>query len=140
MLTQNDILLLFSSLSGEQIIAGIVSIILGVVFLLELRKYMKYRAYPDLLELSGIGLMATSLFTLTNDILLSGLAGVLGIMIIGTFEVRENPIWVRMMGTFTISYGFFFLMVVIGFVTSTAIPSLGDSFLNFLIEIGFLEI
>ena len=137
MLTQNDILSLFSSLSGEQISAGIVSIILGVVFLLELRKYMKYRAYPDLLELSGIGLMATSLFTLTNDILLSGLAGILGIMIIGTFEVRENPIWVRMMGTFTISYGFFFLMVVIGFITSTAIPSLGDSFLNFLIEIGF---
>ena len=122
MLTQNDILTLVFSLSAERIIAGIVSIILSIVFLLELRKYLKYRAYPDLLELSGIGVMATALFTLTNDILLSGLAGILGIMIIGTFEVRENPIWVRMMGTFTVSYGFFFLMVVTGFITSTAIP------------------
>jgi len=134
MLTQNDIL---TSLSAEQIIAGIASIILTIVFLLELRKYLKYRAYPDLLELSGIGVMATALFTITNDVLLSGLAGILGIMIIGTFEVRENPIWVRMMGTFTISYGFFFLMVVTGFITSTAIPSLGDSFHNFLVNLGF---
>ena len=137
MQTQNDILSLFNSLSAEQIIAGIVSIFLSIVFLLELRKYLKYRAYPDLLELSGIGVLATTLFTLTNDILLSGLAGILGIMIIGTFEVRENPIWVRMMGTFTISYGFFFIMVIAGFITSTAIPSLGDNILNFLIDTGF---
>ena len=137
MFTQNDILTLVFSLSAERIIAGIVSIILSIIFLLELRKYLKYRAYPDLLELSGIGVMATALFTLTNDVLLSGLAGILGIMIIGTFEVRENPIWVRMMGTFTISYGFFFLMVVTGFITSTAIPSLGDSFHNLLVSLGF---
>ncbi|MCK4849404.1 MAG: hypothetical protein KAT16_10275, partial [Candidatus Heimdallarchaeota archaeon] len=137
MLTQNDILTLISSLSAERIIVGIISILLSIVFLLELRKYLKYRAYPDLLELSGIGVMATALFTLTNDVLLSGLAGMLGIMIIGTFEVRENPIWFRMMGTFTISYGFFFLMVLFGFITSTAIPSLGDSFLDFLVNIGF---
>jgi len=137
MLTQNGIQILSFFLSAEQIIAGIISIILSVVFLLELRKYLKYRAYPDLLELSGIGVMATALFTLTNDVLLSGLAGILGIMLIGTFEVRENPIWLRMMGTFTISYGFFFLMVVTGFITSTAIPSLGDSILNFLVNTGF---
>jgi Zn-dependent protease with chaperone function len=137
MLAQNDILTLVFSLSAERIIAGVISIILSVVFLLELRKYLKYRAYPDLLELSGIGVMATALFTLTNDVLLSGLAGILGIMLIGTFEVRENPIWVRMMGTFTISYGFFFLMVVTGFITTTAIPSLGDSILNFLVNTGF---
>ncbi|MHA1947657.1 MAG: M48 family metallopeptidase [Candidatus Hodarchaeales archaeon] len=137
MLAQNDILTVVFSLSAERIIAGIISIVLSIVFLLELRKYLKYRAYPDLLELSGIGVMATALFTLTNDVLLSGLAGILGIMLIGTFEVRENPIWVRMMGTFTISYGFFFLMVVIGFITSTAIPSLGDSILNFLVNTGF---
>jgi len=137
MLTQNGIQILSFFLSAEQIIAGIISIILSIVFLLELRKYLKYRAYPDLLELSGIGVMATALFTLTNDVLLSGLAGILGIMLIGTFEVRENPIWLRMMGTFTISYGFFFLMVVTGFITSTAIPSLGDSILNFLVNTGF---
>ncbi|MHA1976321.1 MAG: M48 family metalloprotease [Candidatus Hodarchaeales archaeon] len=137
MLSQNELLDLFDALSTERTLSGIISIILLAVFLLELRKYLKYRSYPDIMELSAIGFLATGLFALTGDMLLSGLAGIMGLMIIGTYEVRENPIWVRMMGTFTVSYGFFFIMVAIGFVTTQTIPSLGVSFKNFLISIGF---
>lgn len=137
MLSQNDLLDLLDSFSTEQILSGILSILLLVIFLLELRKYLKYRSYPDIMELSGIGVLATGLFALTGDMLLSGLAGIMGLMVIGTFEVRENPIWVRMMGTFTISYGFFFIMVAIGYLTSKVIPSLGASLKNFLVSVGF---
>ncbi len=137
MLSQTDLLSVLESYPSERIISGVISILLLVVFLLELRKYLKYRSYPDIMELSAIGFLGTGLFALTGDMLLSGLAGILGLMIIGTFEVRENPIWVRMMGTFTVSYGFFFIMVAVAFVTSRSIPSLGISIKNWLISIGF---
>ncbi|MHA1994817.1 MAG: M48 family metallopeptidase [Candidatus Hodarchaeales archaeon] len=139
MLLQNELLGLLDSFSVERQISGILSILLLVIFLLEFRKYMKYRSYPDIMELSAIGFLATGLFALTGDMLLSGLAGIMGLMIIGTYEVRENPIWVRMMGTFTVSYGFFFIMVAIGFVSTNTIPSLGDSMKNFLTSIGFSD-
>ena len=137
MLTQFELSDLLDTLSTERLLSGIISIILLAVFLLELRKYLKYRSYPDVMELSAIGFLATGLFALTGDMLLSGLAGIMGLMIIGTYEVRENPIWVRMMGTFTVSYGFFFIMVAIGFVTTKSIPTLGISLKNFLVSIGF---
>ncbi len=89
------------------------------------------------MELSGVGLMFTGLFTLTGDILLAGLASILAMMLIGSFEVRENLIWFRMMLTFTISYGFFFIMVIFGFITSKAFPSIGENLKGFLITIGF---
>ena len=136
---ENEILSFLNSFSVEQLIAGIISIVLIIIFLLELRKYLKYQSYPDMMELSGIGVLATSLFAITNDLLLSGLAGMLGLMIIGTYEVRENPIWVRMMGTFTISYGFFFLMVAIGFFTSVTFSSLGAAIKDFLVTLGISE-
>jgi len=91
------------------------------------------------MELSGIGMMATGLFTLTGDLLLSGLAGILALMIIGTFEVRENAVWVRMMGTFTISYGFFFVMVFFGFLTTRIVPSSGEIIKGILISLGLSE-
>ena len=139
MLSENEILSFLNSYSVEQLIAGVISILLLIIFLLELRKYLKYQSYPDMMELSGIGVLATSLFALTNDLLLSGLAGMLGLMIIGTYEVRENPIWVRMMGTFTISYGFFFLMVAIGFITSVTFSSIGAAIKDFLVTLGISE-
>ncbi|MHA2052522.1 MAG: M48 family metallopeptidase [Candidatus Hodarchaeales archaeon] len=137
MTTLIDIQDLIDSFSAEQKLSALISIGLFIIFFLEVRKYLKYRSYPDIMELSGIGVLTTTLFTFTNDFLLSGLAGVLGIMIIGTFEVRENPIWARMMGTFTISYGFFFVMVLIGFISTEVIPDLGVSIKNFLVDIGF---
>ena len=137
MITLIEIQNVINSLTTEQKIAAAISVGLLVIFFLEVRKYLKYKSYPDIMELSGIGALATSLFTLTNDFLLSGLAGILGIMIIGTFEVRENPIWARMMATFTISYGFFFVMVVIGFMSTEVVPDLGEFFKNILVDIGF---
>jgi Zn-dependent protease with chaperone function len=134
---QNGFQTLLNSVPPAQIIAGIVSLLLGLIFIVELRKYLKYHSYPDLMELSGIGVMATTLFALTGDLLLSGLAGILALMIIGVFEVRENSIWVRMMGAFTISYGFFFVMVLLGFLTTRIIPSIGDAIKNFLISLGW---
>jgi len=126
---------LFSNLS-PQVISGIICIILTLTFGLELRKFIIYHSYPDVMELSGIGAVATGLFTVTGDLLLAGLAGILALMIIGSFEVRENPIWFRMMITFTISYGFFFLMVLIGFISSKVFPALG-SFITSILS-GFL--
>ncbi len=136
-LSQMDLMSLLDSFSTERIIFGVISVVLLIVFLLELRKYMKYRSYPDIMELSAIGFLGTGLFALTGDMLLSGLAGIMGLMVIGTFEVRENPIWVRMMATFTVSYGFFFIMVAIGFITTKGLPTLGVSIKNFLVSIGF---
>ncbi|MFX0122804.1 MAG: M48 family metalloprotease [Candidatus Hodarchaeota archaeon] len=136
MLLQNDLQSLLYEIPIEQLLAGGISVFLTVIFLLELRKYLKYHSFPDLMELSGIGVMASGLFALTGDLLLAGLAGILALMIIGTFEVRENLIWFRMMITFTISYGFFFLMVVIGFLTTKVFPSIGDTVKQFLISLG----
>ncbi|MFX1504929.1 MAG: M48 family metalloprotease [Promethearchaeota archaeon] len=80
--------------------------------------------------------MASGLFALTGDLLLAGLAGILALMVIGSFEVRENLIWFKMMVTFTISYGFFFIMVVLGFLTTKVIPSFGDTIKQFLTSLG----
>ncbi|MFX0152085.1 MAG: M48 family metalloprotease [Candidatus Hodarchaeota archaeon] len=137
MIFQNEFQTILNSIPPAQIISGIVSFFLGLIFIVELRKYLKYHSYPDLMELSGIGVMATTLFAFTGDLLLSGLAGILALMIIGVFEVRENSIWVRMMAAFTISYGFFFVMVLLGFLTTRIIPSLGDAIKNFLISLGW---
>ncbi len=134
---QNELQTIISRIPPLQILAGIISIILTIVFLLELRKYLKYHAFPDVMELSSIAMMATGLYALTGDFLLAGLAGILGMMIIGAFEIRENPIWFRMMITFTISYGFFFIMVVLGFITTKTFPSIGETLKDVLISIGF---
>ncbi|MHA2073418.1 MAG: M48 family metalloprotease [Candidatus Hodarchaeales archaeon] len=139
MIHQTGLQSIISQFSPEQLIAGAISIILAIVFLLELRKYLKYRAFPDVMELSGIATMATGLFAITGDLLLSGLAGILAMMIIGSFEIRENPIWFRMMITFTISYGFFFIMVVLGFITTKTFPLFGEALKDFLISIGFSD-
>ena len=127
---------MLSRIPPQQLLSGAASIILTIVFFLELRKYLKYHAFPDVMELSGVAVMATALFALTGDLLLAGLAGILAMMIIGAFEIRENPIWFRMMITFTISYGFFFIMVVLGFITSKAFPPLGEAIKEFLISNG----
>lgn len=124
-------------LNDIQLLAGGICILLAVIFILELRKYLKYHAFPDLMELSGIGVMATGLYALTGDPLFAGLAGILALMIIGSFEVRENPIWFRLMVTFTISYGFFFIMVALGFLTTQVFPSMGITIKDFLISSGF---
>ncbi len=139
MIHQNLSLDFLNNFTIEQLISGFLCIILAIVFLVELRKYLKYHSYPDLMELSGVGVMVTSLFAFTGDFLLSGLSGILALMVIGIFEVRENAIWIRMMGTFTISYGFFFIMVLLGFITTKTIPSLGNSIKNFLISLGISE-
>ncbi|MFX0085971.1 MAG: M48 family metalloprotease [Candidatus Hodarchaeota archaeon] len=137
MIFQNELQTIISRIPPLQILAGIISIMLTIVFLLELRKYLKYHAFPDVMELSGIAMMATGLYALTGDFLLAGLAGILGMMIIGAFEIRENPIWFRMMITFTISYGFFFIMVVLGFISTKTFPSIGETLKDVLISIGF---
>ncbi len=139
LINQNVLQQILANYSLEQLLSGILCILLALTFLLELRKYLKYHAYPDLMELSGIGMMATGLFTLTGDLLLSGLAGILALMIIGTFEVRENAVWVRMMGTFTISYGFFFVMVFLGFFTTRIVPGSGKVIKEILISFGLSE-
>ncbi|MFW9854008.1 MAG: M48 family metalloprotease [Candidatus Thorarchaeota archaeon] len=137
MIYQYELQEFLGSLSIEQLLAGLASLLLMLVFVLELRKYLKYHSYPDLLELSGIGLLATIFFTVTGDLLLSGLAAILGLMVIGTFEVRENAIWARMMGTFTISYGFFFVMTLLGYITTKVLPTTGIAIKNILIGWGF---
>ena len=137
LISQNVIQNILNEVPIERLLSGGISLLLAIVFLLELRKYLKYHAFPDVMELSGIGVMATGLFALTGDILLAGLAGILALMIIGSFEVRENPIWFRMMVTFTISYGFFFIMVVIGYVITQMFPSMGIIIKDFLVSIGF---
>ena len=136
MIFQNDLQSFFYRIPFEQLLAGGICVLLAIIFLLELRKYLKYRSFPDLMELSGVGVMASGLFALTGDLLLAGLAGILALMIIGSFEVRENLIWFKMMVTFTISYGFFFIMVVLGFLTTKVFPSLGDAFKQILISLG----
>lgn len=136
MILQNELLNILDKIPPEQLLAGGISVILAIIFFLELRKFLKYHAFPDLMELSGIGVMATALFALTGDILLAGLAGILALMIIGSFEVRENPIWFRMMVTFTVSYGFFFVMVGLGFLTAKVFPSSGDIIKELLISLG----
>ncbi|MHA2226080.1 MAG: M48 family metalloprotease [Candidatus Hodarchaeales archaeon] len=137
MIYQNELLSILNEISAERIFAGIISVILILVFFLELRKFLKYRAFPDLMEMSGVGAMATVLFAITGDFLLAVLAALLALMIIGSFELRENPIWFRMMAVFTISYGYFFVMVLLGFLTSQAFPSVGFTIKNILLTIGF---
>ncbi|MHA1971994.1 MAG: M48 family metalloprotease [Candidatus Hodarchaeales archaeon] len=131
-ISQIELSNLMDIFSNYRILSGLLCLLLTLIFLLELRKYLKYQSFPDVMELSGIGSLSFGLYSLTGDILLAVLAGILALMIIGTFEIRENPIWLRMMFTFTISYGFFFTMVLIGYITTHVFPSLGAHIASFL--------
>lgn len=97
---------LFTSLEDPNVLIVLGLVVCIVLFLFEGYKYFKYKMKSDLMDFSLLGIVGTSSFILFDDLFLSGLAVIFILMIIGTYELRESPVWVRLMGSFTITYGY----------------------------------
>ncbi|MFQ5978774.1 MAG: M48 family metalloprotease [Candidatus Heimdallarchaeota archaeon] len=87
-----------------------------LIFLAELQKFLKYQTRGDALELSGIGFVFCLVLGITEDLLLAILFGLFVMMLLGTWEVRENTVWFRLMLSFTITYGFILAVYIAGIV------------------------
>ncbi|MFX0112907.1 MAG: M48 family metalloprotease [Candidatus Hodarchaeota archaeon] len=87
-----------------------------LIFLTELQKFLKYKTQGDALELSGIGFVFCLALGITEDLLLAILLGIFVMMVLGTWEVRENTVWFRLMLSFTITYGFVLVVYIAGLV------------------------
>ncbi len=93
-----------------QFAAFIIATFCLLVFLSEIQKYFKYKTRGDALELSGIAIVFFGALGLSEDFLLAILISLFVMMCLGTWEVRENTIWLRLMSSFTITYGFILIM------------------------------
>src|SRR3990172_7651175 len=83
------------------------------VFLAELYKFFKYKTHSELLDLSLMAWIFLITYFPFEDPLLSLLSAMLAIMIMGVYELRESPVWVRLMAAFTVSYAWIMLGLVL---------------------------
>ncbi|MFW9916481.1 MAG: M48 family metallopeptidase [Candidatus Thorarchaeota archaeon] len=87
-----------------------------LIFLAELQKFLKYKTRGDALEFSGIGFVFCLVLGATEDLLLAILLGIFVMMVLGSWEVRENVVWSRLMLSFTITYGFILAVYIAGII------------------------
>ena len=83
------------------------------VFLAELYKFFKYKTHSELLDLSLMAWIFLITYFPFEDPFLSLLSAMLAIMIMGVYELRESPVWVRLMAAFTVSYAWIMLGLVL---------------------------
>lgn len=77
-----------------------------MLFVIEGYKFFKYKMKSDTMDFSLLAIIGLATQIFFNDLFLSGLSVIFVLMIIGTYEIRESPVWVRLMGAFTITYGY----------------------------------
>ena len=99
----NNLLTSLETIKSMEILILIVCIVL---FLIEGYKFYKYKMKSDLMDFSLLGVIGLGSYIAFNDLFLSGLSVIFVLMVIGTYEIRESPVWVRLMGAFTITYGY----------------------------------
>ena len=99
-------------LSESSLIIGIFAIC-TLVFLFELNKFLRYKTRSEILDFSLLGMVFFGTFYLFEDLFLSALSVALVLMVIGVYELRESSIWVRLMATFTVSYAYVLIAVLL---------------------------
>ena len=99
-------------LSESSLIIGIFAIC-TLVFLFEVYKFLRYKTRSEILEFSLLGMVFFGTNYLFEDLFLSALSVALVLMVIGVYELRESPIWVRLMATFTVSYAYVLIAVLL---------------------------
>ena len=97
---------LFTALENIKTLEILVLIVCIVLFFIEGYKFYKYKMKSDLMDFSLLGAIGLGSFLMFNDLFLSGLAVIFVLMVIGTYELRESAVWVRLMAAFTITYGY----------------------------------
>ena len=97
---------LLTSLENIRTLEILVLIVCLVLFAIEGYKFYKYKMKSDLMDFSLLGAIGLGSFIVFDDLFLSGLAVIFVLMVIGTYELRESPVWVRLMAAFTITYGY----------------------------------
>ncbi|MFW9992807.1 MAG: M48 family metalloprotease [Candidatus Odinarchaeota archaeon] len=99
--------------------------LIAFFFLLnDVYKWLKYRTKGDY-EFPLLGSLFFAILFFTEDLLLGFLVSLLVVMIISTYEIRESPIWAKLMITFTFSYAyllFFYLLSKIAAVNPQLEP------------------
>jgi Zn-dependent protease with chaperone function len=95
-------------LTKEDNIILILLAFVSIVFFIESYKFLKYKTRSEILDLSlmGVVFFGTYYPPFFRDLFLSVLSAMLVLMIIGVYELREAPVWVRLMGAFTLSYAY----------------------------------
>ncbi|MHA2363678.1 MAG: M48 family metallopeptidase [Candidatus Hodarchaeales archaeon] len=76
-------------------------------------KYLKYKTRSDVMDLSLLSVIFLGSLIPFDDLFLSSLAVVFVLMVIGTYELRESAVWVRLMAAFTLTYGYLLVAVLI---------------------------
>ena len=104
---------LINSLTALKLLEILVLIICVVLFLIEGYKFYKYKMKSDLMDFSLLGVVFLITYIPFNDLFLSGLSVIFVLMIIGTYELRESPVWLRLMAAFTLTYGYLLLGVIL---------------------------
>jgi Zn-dependent protease with chaperone function len=99
----NDLISLLDNTQNLMILAFIGCIVL---FLFEGYKFYRYKMKSDLMDFSLLGAIGLGSFILFDDLFLSVIAVIFVLMVIGTYELRESPVWLRLMAAFTITYGY----------------------------------
>lgn len=92
-----------------------------LILVSELYKYIRYRTHGDMLDLAIMGTTIIGIFILTDNLLLSILSTLFIMMVEGAYEVRENPVWLRLLLTFTATYGWLLGCVILSEVTGDEI-------------------
>lgn len=98
-------------LDDKQVLFAVLLVGCLLLLLVEGYKFLRYKTRSDILDLSFLGVIFFSTLIPFDDLFLSGLAVVFALMTIGTYELRESQIWVRLMAAFTIAYGYLLVAV-----------------------------
>ncbi|OLS22854.1 MAG: Protease HtpX [Candidatus Heimdallarchaeota archaeon LC_3] len=93
---------------------AIIGFIIAVfIFLLESYKYLKYKTRSEVLDFSLMGVIFLASYIPFQDLFLSFLSAMLALMVIGVYELREAPVWYRLMGAFTLSYAYVLIALLL---------------------------
>ena len=97
-----------------------------ILFLFEGYKFIKYKTRSDIMDLSLLAIVFLGTLIPFGDLFLSVLSVLFILMLIGTFELRESPVWLRLMASFTLTYGYLLFMILIANILEKIIPPTPD--------------
>ena len=84
-----------------------------IIFLFEFYKFIRYKTRSEILDFSLLGMVFLGTYYPFEDLFLSALSMALVLMVIGVYELRESPIWVRLLSAFTASYAYVLIAVLL---------------------------
>jgi len=94
----------------------VLGFLIAFFFLLnDFYKWLKYRTRGDF-EFPLLGSIFFTIMFFADDLFLSILVSLMVVMIISTYEIRESPVWSKLMITFTFSYGYLLFFYVLSII------------------------